>query len=250
MRKWIIAILLALAASVAADVPIPINYPIATPYPELQNEEQIWACPTDSNVVIAVWRDFRLGYRQVGIGRSTDGGNTWTDSLISFSQQILMRQSDPTLSVDNNGNFYISVMDFQSIGTYDSSYISFHVSTDQGLSWNGPYTVEPGLGPYLDDKQFVTVDRTNGPYSGNLYLAWARYSGDTPVRIMFARSTDGAQTFDDTLVVGPAIHDLYAATVGVRPVSSPILRLEVMGPFTCSGKAGGLIPQPVDSMAT
>jgi hypothetical protein len=47
-----------------------------TNYPQLNNEEQVWLCPTDSNIVITNWRDFRLGYRQVGVGRSTDGGAT------------------------------------------------------------------------------------------------------------------------------------------------------------------------------
>ena len=28
---------------------------------ELQNEQMIWVSPTDSNIVMAVWRDFRLG---------------------------------------------------------------------------------------------------------------------------------------------------------------------------------------------
>jgi len=192
-----------LITSALSAVPIPPNYQIATPYPQLQNEEQIWTCPTDSNIVIADWRDFRLGYRQVGIGRSTDGGNSWTDSLISPAMQVFERQSDPTLAVDKDGNFYISVLDYQDNATtiWDSSYISFLVSTDKGVSWIGPFTVEDTVGPYFEDKQFITVDRTDGSYSGNVYTAWARFPN--PNRIMFVRSTDRAMSFDDTLIVGP-----------------------------------------------
>ena len=38
-----------------------------TNIPQLNNEEQVFICPTDSNIIIANWRDFRNGYRQVGI---------------------------------------------------------------------------------------------------------------------------------------------------------------------------------------
>ena len=201
------AMVLVLAAIIYAAVPIPPNYTVATPFPQLQNEEQIWTCPTDSLIVIANWRDFREGYRQVGVGRSLDGGDTWFDYLIPLEQQIFARQSDPTLTADKNGNFYMSVLDYQPSATsiWDSSYISFLVSNDKGLTWNGPYTVEDSLGPYFEDKQFITVDRTDGVHSGNVYIAWARFPN--PTRIMFARSTDGAVTFDDTLIVGPSQYD-------------------------------------------
>ena len=197
--------IVSLAALAVAEPPIPENYPISSYSPELQNEEQIWTCPTDSTVIIAVWRDFRLGYRQVGIGRSSIVNNFWQDSLIHPDMQVFMQQSDPCLTVDNNGNFYICVLDYQPNATsiWDSSYISVLKSTDKGVSWTGPVTVEHALGPYFEDKQFTVVDRTNGPYSGNYYVAWARFPN--PNRIMFVRSTDGAQTFEDTVIVGPNI---------------------------------------------
>ena len=76
-----------------ADYPIPPNYQISSPSSQLQNEEMIWVCPIDSNIVIADWRDFRLGYRQLGVGRSTDAGNTWVDSLVKvyyYDQQRVL----------------------------------------------------------------------------------------------------------------------------------------------------------------
>jgi len=187
-----------------ATPPVPSNYPISTYSPELQNEEQIWICPTDSTAVIAVWRDFRLGYRQVGIGREFVPG-FWIDSLISPSMQMFSWQSDPTLTVDRDGNFYISVLDFEPGSHNDSSYISFLKSTDKGVSWAGPYTVVDTIGPYFEDKQFIVTDMTTGPHSGNVYIAWARFPN--PDRMMFARSTDGAVTWDDTLIVGPVQDD-------------------------------------------
>ncbi|MDH4033760.1 MAG: glycoside hydrolase, partial [candidate division Zixibacteria bacterium] len=169
--------IMALAVSAAAQPPIPLNYRISSFAPELQNEEQIWTCPTDSTVIIAVWRDFRLGYRQVGIGRSWLANDFWIDSLIHPSMQVLSRQSDPCLTVDNDGNFYLCVLDYEPSATtiWDSSYISVLRSTDKGVSWTGPVTLVDTVGPYFEDKQFTVVDRTNGPHSGNYYVAWARF---------------------------------------------------------------------------
>jgi len=198
----IVLLILTGAAPIFADPPIPSNYPVATTHSRLQNEEQIFVCPTDSLVVIADWRDFMLGagYRRVAIGRSVDGGNTWTDDLIGTNILLYDRQSDPTLAVDNDGNFYACVLDYYSMGV--QSYITFVKSTDKGETWTGPYPVEHGFPwEYFEDKQFIVIDRTDGPYEGNIYVSWTRF--DNPTRIIFARSTDGAATFDDTLVVGP-----------------------------------------------
>ena len=187
----------------SADPPPPMEYSISDD-DGIQNEEQIWISPTDSTVVIAVWRDFRLGYRQLGIGKEFLP-TLWMDSLISPSMQVFSWQSDPTLTVDRDGNFYISMLDFQPGDHNDSSHISFIKSTDDGVSWTGPYTVVDTVGPYFEDKQFITTDMTTGPYSGNVYVAWARFPN--PTRMMFARSTDGALTFEDTVVIGPVLDE-------------------------------------------
>ena len=178
-----------------------------TNIPQLNNEEQVWICPTDSNIVIAVWRDFRLGYRQVAIGRSTDGGQTWTDSLIPPSMQMFgdsSWQSDPTLTVDRIGNLYIAVVDIDHFGSTDGRFIAFYKSTDKGVTWTGPVTTVPSLIPgVVEDKEFITVDRTGGAHDGNLYCAWTRINLDDEQIMVFARSVDGGASFEDTIVFGP-----------------------------------------------
>ncbi len=188
-----------------SDYPPPPNIRITT-IPELNNEEQVFICPTDSNIIIANWRDFRLGYRQIGVGRSTDGGLTWSDSLINKPHMQHFgwdsKQSDPTMTVDRLGNFYMSALDYDGFGFSGLSTISFYKSTDKGLSWTGPvpamWTGDPDI---FEDKQFITVDRTGGPYDGNLFCSWTRFPN--PDRIVFVRSINGGASFEDTVVVGP-----------------------------------------------
>ena len=201
----VLLVFVAALVAQASSYPTPPNTRI-TIIPELNNEEQVFLCPTDSNIVIANWRDFRLGYRQVGVGRSIDGGQTWTDSLISVDMQYFgddARQSDPTMTVDGYGNFYMSVLDYDAVGANDGSVISFYKSTDQGISWTGPV---PNVSEIADteifeDKQFIAADRTGGPYDGYLYCSWTRFPN--PDRIAFVRSIDGCQSFEDTVIIGP-----------------------------------------------
>ncbi len=204
MKTTALSVVLGLALMAAAALsamPPPPNYQISSPSSQLQNEEMIWVCPTDSNIVIADWRDFRLGYRRIGLGRSTDGGNTWIDSLVTVLKYDL--QSDPCLDVDRNGNFYLGMLDYSSDDL--GSGISIVKSTDKGLSWSSLVTVEGPPGLYFEDKEFITINRTAGIYDGYLYIAWARFPN--PTRIMFCRSIDGAASFEDTVIVGPIQYD-------------------------------------------
>lgn len=194
----------------AATPPPPPNYQISSPSPQLQNEEQVWVCPTDSTVVFAIWRDFRLGYRRVAVGRSTDAGATWTDSLITRRQYYY--QTDPCADVDANGNLYLCFMDYN-YGEPAPSTISVIKSTDQGVSWSFPVSLSPNYTAF-EDKQFITIDRTGGTYDGNLYLAWARYPNEGPGdTLMFARLPEDGPFFDTVYpIVTPPDFDYCGET--------------------------------------
>jgi len=182
---------------IGAFPPPPANYQVSSPFPELQNEEQVWVSPVDSNIVIALWRDFRLGYRQVGLGRSTDAGDTWTDSLVNITRDTY--QSDPCVDVDADGKFFLGFLDFGSFG----SAISVISSDDGGISWGNHTIVSAPIG-FSEDKEFITIDRTGGTYDGNLYLAWMRYCGDFSCNsVYFSRLQSSNFFFDTPVEIGP-----------------------------------------------
>jgi hypothetical protein len=163
---------------------------------QIHNEEQIWVSPVDSNVVMIVWRDFRLGYRQVGLGVSYDEGHTWSDSLLSGGSYPYY--SDPCISGDRLGTFFPLAMNYFG---YGSSDFSLWKTTNNGASWWGPgYVLNNPSSTYLEDKEFLAIDRTGGIYDNNMYVAWSRFPN--PIRIMFVRSTTGGITWEDTLIVG------------------------------------------------
>jgi hypothetical protein len=221
--KSLQVLLITLLLSSLSDAQI-TNTQISLPHIQLQNEEQVFYCPTDENIIIATWRDFRLGYRRCGIGRSTDGGQTWTDWLNNRTLGSDSRLTDPAMTVDRYGNFYGCYMDLYSSGLSTTSALIVIKSTDKGLSWDGPYTISI-TNEHLEDKEFITCDRTGGTNDGDLYVVWTRfYEGDDSSAVMFARSTDGGYTFGDYFAVSPPrkiVLDnsrFYGADVFAQPI--------------------------------
>ncbi len=189
------------------DPPPPTNYRIATPYPQLQNEEQVVVCPADSNIVMALWRDFRLGYRQIGVGRSTDAGNSWVDSLIKVTRFYF--QSDPCAATDADSAVFLCFLDWDNL---NASTITVIRSPDKGQTWD-LMAILPTNYESFEDKQFIAVDQTGGPYDGTLYMTWARYPnmafGDT---LMFARLQKNSFNFDPAYAFASPLDFSYCPT--------------------------------------
>jgi len=174
---------------------------------EIQNEQQIIANPLNPDNIVAVWRDFRLGYRQVGIGTSFDGGYTWTQQLLQDPNYIW--QSDPGVTVDSQGNFYVVFLSYESTSLPNGLYVQ--KSTDGGLTWGASVEVVNGVPNVFEDKELMACDRTGSPYDGNLYVVWARFYDIT---IMCSRSVNGGQSFESPLTLGGGYVQWPLAAVG------------------------------------
>ncbi len=177
---------------------------------EIQNEQQICINPTDSLNIVAVWRDFRLGYRRIGIGTSTDGGITWSNQLLSGTNYT--RDSDPALTYSSNGIFYTVVLAYES--TSQPNGLFLFRSTDKGFTWDGPYTVIDNVPGVFEDKELVACDRTSSAFSGNIYVTWARFYN---IDIMCSRSTDSGSTFDQPVQVSDNSASLQWPVPAVGP---------------------------------
>lgn len=158
---------------------------------EVQNEEQIVMNPNDTTNLVAVWRDFRVGYRQVAYAYSFDAGLTWGQNL--FVEPEYIWDSDPGITVDTAGNFYAVILSFNS--TSEPNGLFVYKSTDGGVTWSDPVTVINGVPGVFEDKELIACDRSGGPYTDNLYVAWTRFYS---TQILMCRSTDEGNSF-----VGP-----------------------------------------------
>ncbi len=184
----ILALLLCLTGTLLAATP-PENLKLNTDGTgELHNEEQLAVNPTDGDNVIAAWRDFRLGYRRIGVGVTHDGGATWSDSLLS--DEAYPRASDPGICADSAGNFYLHVLSLSQTGALAGVAISVFKSTDGGVTWSDP--VDAATSPFGGlDKQMIACDRSGTATDGYVHLAWYDVVGG----IRTSRSVNGGASF-------------------------------------------------------
>ncbi len=177
------------------------------------NEPSIAVDPNNHNRMAIGWRQFNTitnNFRQAGYGFTTDAGQTWT--FPGVIEPGIFR-SDPVLGADAEGNFY-----YNSLTNNPTFLCDVFKSSDGGSSWDGGTFAQGG------DKQWMTIDKTNGPGNGHNYSFWtSSYSVCSPD--FFTRSTDGGESFEDcisipndpfwgTLTVGPEGELYIGATIG------------------------------------
>jgi hypothetical protein len=141
---------------------------------EIQNEEMACINPLDPDNMVAVWRDFREGYRRIGVGYTLDGGVTWHDTL--FPQMYYNWQSDPVLVVDHNGVFTANMITFNPDGNEEVGLLSVS-SYDGGVTWqDSVFGVNTTDLSTFEDKQMLAVDNSpESEYQGTHYISWARF---------------------------------------------------------------------------
>jgi len=140
---------------------------------ELQNEQQVVVNPTNPLNLVAVWRDFRLGYRQVGYGFTNDGGFTWTNPGL-FVDPHYQRDSDPALTVNAEGDFFAMLLAYTGDTGLPNGMLMYR-STDGGQTWEDRGFAIDGVPGVFEDKEFIACDRTGSPFHGRIYMAWTRF---------------------------------------------------------------------------
>src|SRR6478735_1151696 len=147
------------------------------------NEPSIAVDPTDGNKLTIGWRQFnsvQSDFRQGGWGFTTDAGGTWTFPGILENNVF---RSDPVLDSDDTGNFsYLSLR--------ETFYDDIWRSINGGSSWTRLTSGDVSGG----DKQWFTIDRTNGTGHGFQYQLWST-SGNNWGGRQFSRSTDNGATW-------------------------------------------------------
>jgi len=156
----------------------------------VHNEEQIVVDPTNPLHLASVWRDFRLGYRQVGYGYSTDGGRTWTNPGL-FVDPHYANDSDPALTVSATGIFYAMLLAYTGNTSQPNGFLLYR-STTGGASWDERGFAINGVPNVFEDKEFIACDRTTSIFRGRIYCVWDRFN---ETNIYCVASSDGGLTW-------------------------------------------------------
>ena len=145
------------------------------------NEPSISIDPTDRNKMVIGWRQFdsvSSNFRQAGWGFTSNGGVSWTFPGVLENNVF---RSDPVLASNDLGHFfYLSLL----TNFFDNMWRS----VDGGQSWTN---LAPATG---GDKQWFTIDNTNGTGHGFQYQCWSTAGNNYGGR-QFSRSVDGGFTW-------------------------------------------------------
>src|SRR5438034_4842687 len=196
------------------------------------NECAISVDPTDGNKMTIAWRQFNnvtSNFRQGGWGYTTDGGMNWTFPGVLENNVF---RSDPVTNSDETGTFfYLSLL--------QTFCDDMWRSTNGGQSWT---RLPPEGGAGGGDKEWFTIDKTNGPGHGFQYQSddGANCSGGG---VEFQRSTDGGVTWQSPIVV-PDGTDL--GTLDVDTNGNLFIGGEAFSNFNCvrssNAQIGGQTP--------
>src|SRR6266581_687813 len=158
------------------------------------NECAISVDPTDGSKMTIAWRQFNSvlsNFRQAGWGYTTDGGITWTFPGVLENNVF---RSDPVTNSNEVGNFFY--LSLQSDVNQSFFCDDLWRSLNGGQSWTLLSGERGGGG---GDKEWFTIDKTNGPGHGFQYQSWdtTTCSGSG----QFSRSTDGGVTWMTSIAV-------------------------------------------------
>ena len=174
------------------------------------NECVISVDPTDGNKMTIGWRQFNdvtSNFRQGGWGYTTDAGITWTFPGVLENNVF---RSDPVTKFDELGNFFY--LSLQSNVQQSFFCDDLWSSVNGGQSWT-LLSGEQGAGG--GDKQWFTIDKTNGPGHGFQYQLddGINCSGGG---VQFQRSTNGGVTWQSPVSIpnGPIYGSLDVDTNG------------------------------------
>jgi hypothetical protein len=186
--------------------------------------------PNDPNLIVAGWNDYCSDW--MGLGFSTDGGQTWTSSLVPGypadtstegmqSPEYIRTNnaSDPLGTFDGNGHFFFGAISYNGFAgpktnadVWVAKYDVVDPAANHGypLDYLGTTRVGKGtpsanfLGKFLD-KPMLEADRTGGATDGNVYMCFTKFPGNGRGTIYFAASKDGGASFSQPIAISGSL---------------------------------------------
>jgi hypothetical protein len=202
-----------------------------------ENEPTVAVNPHDPDVIAAGSNEYCLqtvgGDVWAGIYRSTDGGSTWSNSLVpgypgdtspagtsSPTTGVCNAAGDPTQSFDNDGRLFYGFICFNRAKPSNGN---IYVATYENDGADYAQTTRvvrgtPSVWGVFNDKVNLVVDQTSGPRSGTIYIGWVRYPGQAANNVLeVVTSTDHGATFSKPVKVSQGHGEEQFADLAVGP---------------------------------
>jgi hypothetical protein len=218
----------------------------------MQNEPTLAIDPRDTSVWTSGSNDYcgvpTAGDAWAGFYRSTDGGSSWTDSLLPgyhgdtsteglsspLHQMVLggaLAAGDPMMSWDGQGDLFYMGNNFNR-GIENG--VSGRTRDNTGDIWVATYAPAKSGDHSTDGSRYVRTvilaqntfglgnfndktDLTADPATGNVYAAWSDFHGNGCNEILFSRSTDHGATFSAPLKISSGICGNQGPSIMIGP---------------------------------
>ena len=163
------------------------------------------------------------GKTQVLVSHSSDY-STWTQVAIDAPQKYPEEDNLTRVAVGKDGTVYVTWLRCSS--TCRTGHIMLSKSTDGGNTWSSPQRITqvtmptdwqlPNTYERVYNYPDIIADNSDGPYSGNLYVAMFNWTG-AYLRAQVIRSTDGGTTWSKPVHLAPktATHDQFFPSISV-----------------------------------
>lgn len=130
---------------------------------------------------------------------STDGGATWSKTSLPriWNGVRFGIGFDPAIDVAKNGTMYYSYIVAPLASNYPNAIVMVKWLAGVGaklmpVTWN--------TGQNFDDKQYIAVDRSAGPFANRIYVTWDRNRNLNQILLM-SYSADGGATWSTPVKV-------------------------------------------------
>jgi len=182
--------------------------------------------------------DAQVVESEISVSHSTDSGNTWVTTTVDPIQYKPIVDQDSRMAIGADGTVYVAwqrcAMTGPNINCADTdAQMLLSKSTDGGNTWSTPVVIAtvhlvpdtcdcaffgnlPLTNEPVSNMPVLGIDNSHGPHAGNLYAVMYTWNG-TQMRTMVATSSDGGNTWAKPVVVAPAKHDQFFASLSVSP---------------------------------
>jgi hypothetical protein len=255
-------------------------------YVDAEVEPQLAIDPANSNHLVGAWQQDRWsngGAHGLVAGFSFDGGRTWDESSLPFSQCAgaaaapYERASDIWVSIGPDGTVYANAISFD--GSTNRNAVTSATSSDGGVTWENLSVLFPQTtAQVFDDKNSITADpvragvayqvwdtlilATDKPddnphtqaYTGPTYFAMTRDFGktwSTPRVIVDTKNRQ--QTIGNVILVDPRTDTLYDFMDLILPPNPPPALLDNFNVAFVKSTDGGATwsaPQVISKLGT